>query len=528
MPLRGAALRHVAQGLLHAALDGTGQGLPVGAAQHLALDHVTLPQVRRLARLPRPQHQQVGAAAPQSIFALDPAAAVHDALQIRLQDQLRRRLAVLLEMPQPVLGVLPVEGAERPQQLRQVQPPGAVHVPRRLLVQAALQDVAQFPRHHLGVDRVGHARRGAAVDQAQVADVVEIARLIVRLAAAQQRLHHAPHALLLQLVRQLVQMRPARQDQLLARGVDRILLDGARAVAPRLVVEARLGAQRVDQPRLAPGLGPHRGQRRRREALAGLLGVLRQQRARLRRGEVAQAHRLGGDVERAAAGHRLAGTGADAVVAQVPHPAQHDALREAGGTLLVAGAELAQHRQQGVAHQRVDLIHQQHQRRGIGQAPLDQQLLQRGVGARLLQDAGPDAARKVIAQQSGARGHAAEDGAHGARGIVARYLAHLDVDLHAAVVPGRAAVEQLAQRDQRRGLAALARRAQHEVLPGANHCQQFLGVQPLQRRNRVVIRQAHGAGRVEAAHGTCGHRRRRYFKPGPARLLHEPGLAAPE
>ena len=61
--LRFARL-HVAEGLFHTAFDGSLQALAVRIAQHLALDYEALPQVVGLAGLSRPQHQQIGAAAP--------------------------------------------------------------------------------------------------------------------------------------------------------------------------------------------------------------------------------------------------------------------------------------------------------------------------------------------------------------------------------------------------------------------------------------------------------------------------------
>ena len=85
--------------------------------------------------------------------------------------------------------------------------------------------------------------------------------------------------------------------------------------------------------------------------------------ARFLSGEVAQAQEFRRDVKRAAAGDHLAGAGLDAVVPDVADAAEHDAVREAPGPLLVAGAQLAQHGEQGVAHQRIDLVDQRHQRR---------------------------------------------------------------------------------------------------------------------------------------------------------------------
>ena len=253
-------------------------------------------------------------------------------------------------------------------------------------------------------------------------------------------------------------MRAPRQDQLLPRLEDVGLLDGARAVAAGLVVEARSGAQGVHQPRLALRLRPHRLRGRRRELLAGLLGVLAHQRLRLALVEVAEAQRLGGDVERAAAGDHLPAAGTDPVVANIPNPAQHDAGGEAFGALLVAGAQLAQHREQGVAHQRIDLVHQQHQRRGVGHAPMLDDIAQRVVGFRCRETVLPRLAQRFVAQQRSPRRHHAENGANARRHVVARHLRHLHVDVDAAVVARLAAVQQVAQSDEGGGLAGLPRR----------------------------------------------------------------------
>ena len=78
------------------------------AAPQLALHHVA-----PLAPAPRPHDQQVGPASPQCVLPLDPPAAVHDSLQVRLQQELRSRLVVLFETLHPMLGVLPEERLER-------------------------------------------------------------------------------------------------------------------------------------------------------------------------------------------------------------------------------------------------------------------------------------------------------------------------------------------------------------------------------------------------------------------------------
>ena len=258
--------------------------------QQLALDHEPA-----LAAPLRPADQQIGPPAAQRGLPVEAAAAVHDPLQVRLQQQLRARLVVLVETLHPVLGVLPEERLERPDQTVHVQAAGLVHVPRRLLRQTDLHRVGQVTRRHFAVDRIGEARRAVLVqgDETQVADIADVlVRPGVLVGPGQNRLDDAPHPFLAELARQLVDVRFPAQDQPLLRLQDVVLLDGARAVAAGLVSEAGVVTQRVHQPRLARGARPDRLQRRLRERLPGLSGVLREQGAHLRLREVAEPQRL--------------------------------------------------------------------------------------------------------------------------------------------------------------------------------------------------------------------------------------------
>ena len=148
-----------------------------------------------------------------------------DALQVRLQQQLRAGLVVLLEALHPVLGVLAEERLECREQARHVQVAGGVDVP------------------HLGVDRVGDARR-AAVGLRHQSQVADVGQILVRTRdldrSGQDRLYHAPHALFAQLVRQVVDMRVAARDQPLLRRDDGVRRDRERAVAPGLVIAGAL------------------------------------------------------------------------------------------------------------------------------------------------------------------------------------------------------------------------------------------------------------------------------------------------
>ena len=338
-------------------------------------------------------------------------------------------------------------------------------------------------RHHLRVNRVGDTRPAAHVlrDQAQVADVGEVfVRPRLLAGAGQDRLDHATHALFAQLVGQVVDMGVAAQDQPLLRVQDGCCRDRAFAVAARLVAEAGIVAQRVHQPRLAGGALPDQRQRTLGERLPGLCRMLRGQRVNLLLGEVAEPQRFRLDIERAAAEHQaVLGSRMDAVVAHVTHPAQDDAVRKALRAVDVPRAQLAQHRQQGVAHQRVDLIDQQHQRTRIGHAPAQQRLAQGLSRPYPLQHPRPELIQRLVTQR-----HArlerqfGKHGAHALGHVLPHCLAVLDVGVHAAEVALRAAVQQVAQRQQRGGLAGLPRRMQHEVFLFADQTEHFIKVDP--------------------------------------------------
>ena len=297
-PASARAPVHVGARLRHPLRNGAFQ-VP---APHLALHHVA-----PLAPALRPHDQQVGPPTPERVLPLDPPAAVHHPLQVRLQQQLRPRLVVLLEALHPVLGVLTKERLERRDQSLHVQGAVSVHVPRHPLRQPYLHRVVQMARHHLRVDRVGDARQAAGVlrHQPQVLNVRDVfggPRLPV--GAGQDRFDHALHPLLAQLVRQVVDMRVTAQDQPLLCLPDGCRGDRARTVAARLVAEAGVVAQRVHQPRLAGGALPDQLQRIVHERLPGLFRVLRGQGARLLLAEVAEPQRLRLDVERAAPEHQ--------------------------------------------------------------------------------------------------------------------------------------------------------------------------------------------------------------------------------
>ena len=170
--------------------------------------------------------------------------------------------------------------------------------------------------------------RGPSTPSIEVAQVLEIVGgdRVGPLGAAQQRLDHPARPLLAELVGELVQVRFPAENQLLASVVDRVAGNRPAAVPSCPVLEAGFVGQRVDQPWLARGAGLAR------ERLARLSCVLGEQ-----------------------------GLGA-----HVAHPAKDDALRKPVRALRVAGPELAQDRDEGVADECVDLVDHEHERTKLG------------------------------------------------------------------------------------------------------------------------------------------------------------------
>ena len=80
-------------------------------------------------------------------------------------------------------------------------------------------------------------------------------------------------------------------------------------------------------------------------------------------------------------------------------------------------------------------------------------------------------------------------------------LSGLDVDVGAAVVARAAAVHEVAEREQGRGLPGLARRVQDEVALVLDEREDLPEVPALQRGHAVVPLRLDGARGVELSHG---------------------------
>ena len=120
---------------------------------------------------------------------------------------------------------------------------------------------------------------------------------------------------------------------------------------------------------------------------------------------------------------------------------------------------------------------------------------------------------RVARRQPRPRRQPAQHRAHRLTDVFAGRLRHLDVDVHA---PAAFGVQPFPQRQQSRRLPRLAGRVQHEVALVADKPKQLVQVEADQRRNAVVVRRHHRAGRVEETHA-CRPPARRRTQPGERR-----------
>ena len=192
----------------------------------------------------------------------------------------------------------------------------------------------------------------------------------------------------------------------------------------------------------------------------------------------------------------------DAVVADVAHAAEHDALGKPVRALGISGAELTEHRHQRVAHHRVDLVDQQDQRRVGGPRPGLQERAERVVrtpgGVERVRGVGGGG---IVKRVPGFPGDPRRDRPHRPPHILARGLRWFHVDVGAAVLAGLAAVEQAAQRQQSGRLSRLAGRVQHEVALVPDELEHFRQVEAVERRDMVVARGPDRTRSVEFPHG---------------------------
>jgi hypothetical protein len=203
--------------------------------------------------------------------------------------------------------------------------------------------------------------------------------------------------------------------------------------------------------------------------------------------EVADPQGLGPDVEGAAAGDDLVlGARMDPVVAQVAHTAEHHRGRGGTRALGIAGAQLAQQRDEGVAHQGVHLVEQQHQGLRAVPAPVLQQVHQsvpgRHLGTGLVT---PCARLRLLSIVGRGAADGPADGGHAPRNVRARRLGDLQVGVDGATAI--ALVQVRHQRRQAAGLAGLARGVEQEVLPARDHVEHVLEVAAPERRQAAVL-----------------------------------------
>jgi hypothetical protein len=277
---------------------------------------------------------------------------------------------------------------------------------------------------------------------------------------------------------------------------------GVAAVAGGLVFPGAFVAQRVHQPGLPSVSAQSSGQMAGSIAWPVVGFVLLPQGHGFFTAEVAQAQRLGLDVERAAAGDDFLVGGVHAVVAHIAHAAQDDGLRERARALGIARADLAQQRNQGVADQRVHFVEQQHDGARGASGPLLQHTAHPVGGAGGLQHLASHLAGRFVApMQTGRTGQGAHDGRHALGHVAARGLRGFDVHIQRAV--GGLRVQVLHQRQQAGGFAGLARRVQHEIAFVGNQAFDVFDVDAHQRVDHEMVFGHAGACGVEFFHGVC-------------------------
>ena len=125
------------------------------------------------------------------------------------------------------------------------------------------------------------------------------------------------------------------------------------------------------------------------------------------------------------------------------------------------------------------------------------------MGTVFVQEVPERAVQEAVSQRDARAGRqAAEYGPHRQPDILPPRLAGLDIGVHATVLA--AFVQKVPEREQRRGLARLARRAQNEVAPVPDAAENAFEIDALERRNAVVVRGNDRPGRVEEALGHPG------------------------
>ena len=187
------------------------------------------------------------------------------------------------------------------------------------------------------------------------------------------------------------------------------------------------------------------------------------------------------------------------IVLQVAHATQDHRLGKLTGTLGIAGAQLAQQRDERVAHQRVDLVQQQDQRLLQLLAPVGQKEFEHGPWGRSGQDLLHQGHRAAVAYQSRAE-----------RAILvirvaipwstfsAPGLRRFDVGVDGVVLSGLVQIGGKGQ--QTGGLACLARGVEQEVLLLRDKRHHVFQVEARQRWQTVVIRAVDRAFGGEKAH----------------------------
>lgn len=173
--------------------------------------------------------------------------------------------------------------------------------------------------------------------------------------ASEHGLDHLPHARLAQALDQAVEVRVLALDEDLARGLHVFDRDGPRGAGDDHVDE--LVAECVDQPRLALREIEDAIERLGRERLAGVAGMLGVQLHDLLACEAPQGERLHLDVEwaRRVRAHGGAARG-ELVITHVAQADERERPGEGVGAARISGADLAQHGDQRLALEGINLV----------------------------------------------------------------------------------------------------------------------------------------------------------------------------
>ena len=166
----------------------------------------------------------------------------------------------------------------------------------------------------------------------------------------------------------------------------------------------------------------------------------------------------------------------------------------------IAGAQLAQQGDQGIADECIDFVQHEHQGSVQHLAPTREKGAQCASVGSVVQHSTRQLGRRGIAgdETRPARNIRHHDG-HGLRHILAQRLGRLDVGVDGQIISPP--VEVIGQRQQARSLAGLPRGVEQEVFLLRDERQHVVEIEARQRRQAVVVGAVDRAFGGEEAHG---------------------------